>query len=68
MNGHRRGCAALNTEDDNDCVCGWVKIRERQRALFTRTLTGDEVDALIGPNGEGIEYKDGELCDESTTE
>lgn len=51
------------------------KIAKRQRALLGRTLTEEEIDALIGPAGEGIEF-DPEIwkemqrksCDESTTE
>lgn len=69
MKGHRFPCKALRTQRDADCTCGWVRVRERQRELFTRTLTAEEIDYLIGPTGEGVEYKDGELgCDESTTE
>ncbi len=66
--------------DDGDCTCGAVaneKIHERQRVLFSRTLTEEEINILIGPEGEGIEYNDPEVwlkemkrkpCGESTTE
>ena len=51
------------------------KVRKRQRGLLGRTLTQEEIDVLLGPEGEGIEFDpevwkemQKKLCDESTTE
>lgn len=79
---HAPSCMTNEVSDpcEDDCTCGAVHkevVRNRQRSLFNRTLTKEEIDILIGPEGEGIEYKDPEVwlkemqrksCGESTTE
>ncbi len=73
-NMHKPECKTFETKVESDCDCAEV-IHRRQRSLFDRTLTKEEVDTLLGPEGEGIEF-DSEVwkemqrksCGESTTE
>ncbi len=68
----------VDDPNDDDCTCGAVKKakqHEQRRLLFNRTLTEKEIDTLIGPTGEGIEYDletwkemQRKSCGESTTE
>lgn len=59
MDGHRAGCLFLKTGVDEDCMCGWLKLRKRQRALLMRTLSEAEAEEFLGPRDK---------CDESRTE